>query len=258
MRENFRILPDSVRETSLRSDYLRIGRGRGELYGGNQSAFGGLIENTGCGLIAMGDISLYLSGKTKLTTDEYQKYIRDFNARFVRLRMLGGLLGKLFGMCSIDGRSGILLRGYFRKNRTPLSARAVPLPVSRRDMKKPACDRKCFRLIERSLSADKPVIIGVGVSKSHKLPMYVRNADDPALFERKNATSNHYVTVTGALVCTNAETQEQTVLFRISSWGKMYYIDLDELYEHVTADKGLYGFAVGRISNNLTLIKDKK
>ena len=137
MGESFCILLNSEKKIYLHSGYVRINCGDRQLYGGDQAAFGGLIESTGCGLIAMADISLYLSGNTELTAEEYESYIRSFNEEFVKLRMRGGMLGKKFGMCNIDGRSGVLLKGYFRSRGKPLSSRIIPVPVSQREKSSP-------------------------------------------------------------------------------------------------------------------------
>lgn len=257
MKDGFYIVSGSEKKIYLRSEYVRVGSRSRPLYGGNQSEFGELIGKTGCGLIAMADISLYLSGRNRLTKEEYLKYVNGFNSDNIRLRMLGGILGRKFEICSIDGRSGKLLKGYFARTGSKLTAKLMPVPMKRSERNAPLPDRRCFRIISKALAEDKPVILGVGPSKSHKLPLYSRDSADPCRFQRTNSTSNHYVTITGAVVCKNADTDRQMVLYRVSSWGKKYFIDAEELYEHITADRGIYGRIVGRVSNVLTVIREK-
>lgn len=244
----------------LTSNYTGVEDEFSSYYGGDQKWFGNesgyeLIKKTGCGLIAMSDISLYLRrAEGRVARTDYLSFIKQFNDSFVHLRMRKGFLGKRFGMNNIDGRTSRILNAYFRKNSLPYKAVTRHSPDSRRDLQIAVTERKSYKMITDSIKNDLPVIIGIGPSDGSGVPLYTEEKLKRGTFVSGSTTENHYVTITGVL--TYRDEYKLTVLYKISSWGKKYYINANDLLEHITREKGIK-YIIARISNNMTIIKHK-
>lgn len=215
----------------LKKSYVSILH-RGEMsYGGSQMWFEDkTLRGYGCGLIAAADLLLYL-GEEKLSaavkeTDGagdiqkkeaaeetvYAAYIQRMRKHFTvlpRLGMPGWLLAFQLWIY-------FLKKGCFYK---------IWWGFSR---------RKRDAAIAGMLRADIPVILSIGpnfpfIWGKHKVRFYRKREDGSYVYEQ--STSAHYVTVTGI----------DREWYRISSWGKEYYISRREYAEYVKKHSlGLY------------------
>ncbi|MGN0674610.1 MAG: hypothetical protein ACI4KG_02575, partial [Oscillospiraceae bacterium] len=61
-------------------EYVNIQTQSGCMYGGNQSLFGEKVRKSGCGMIAVCDMLLYLNGRnhTPVRFAEYSKFVEAF------------------------------------------------------------------------------------------------------------------------------------------------------------------------------------
>lgn len=233
---------------NIKSEYMRVNTEQGITYGGNQQFFKELpgINNRGkykggCGAVALGDLLCYLSTNhrrvrkkgmlrnviplewlaCKSTMDKAQ-YMAYFNR-----------LCKWIAWCPTgNGMAGVTVAARFcwLMHCTGLPYRAIW----------GFSERKRETRIKRMLVGDIPVILCIPKiflnRKKTGLMLYVReqNRMKPAV-----RTSAHYVVITGLVE------ENGSLYYRISSWGKMYYIKEEEFRSFVK--KHLFGKLLGTI-----------
>lgn len=221
---------------SLRHPYISVHVGALDSYGGGQQhSSSGMVNRCGCGIIAATDTLLYLcryhmgvmpppfrslENEKVLPSPLYDACILDMNHRF-------------FPMIPYAGINGLMLmRGmerFFRKYHMPFSARWC---FTRSGM---------WEKIERMLKNDIPVIMSVG-------PNF------PVLWGKKR-TSFYVPTPNGLRAVTGARAHYFTVTgmdenwLRISSWGRLYYLNRSEFEAYVNQH------SAGFISNILYIEK---
>ena len=263
---------DTTEILTLQSEYTKIVDEKGRYYGGDQRWFRGMpyygiISPSGCGVIAMCDICLYISGQSSrnrspLTDDfkngqigaqEYIEYVKSFNDLYINLHHRMDPIGRRFQMNNLDGKTGKIMTTYFKSNMIPLKVKAH----SMRDVKDlgggPITELDSYKEICGSIRNDLPVIIGISPSsKENAIPMYVKKRNQ-LVFGFKTSTQNHYVTVTGVFT-DRSGAPETSVMYQVSSWGKEYYINAADLHHHLTCGQGLLGKLVCKFGNNLTVI----
>ena len=190
----------------LKDNYINVGGS----YGGSQTFFRndlGLLnksrEKGGCGIVALTDIILYLSKvKTVNTQSEYKKLFKT------TAKMIGWFPVK-FGMNFVHQVMG--LRILLLYNRLNFKCRWC------------FSKRKMFKRIKEMINNDIPVIMCIpkvlGFNKEH---------DNLAFYDEKltavSGANGHFVVVTG--IYTHPFNNE--IYLSISSWGKKYYINLNE------------------------------
>lgn len=215
------------KKVSLKNEYVHVKRAdSGTLtFGGDQGFFDRQIGKSkgakkkskyGCGIVAFGDLLLYLEHnhskfgipkekkfqKMDFLEEEYVKY-------FDRIYFLLG--GILF-------RGITCLRLMVQFNRLSFQYRWKKWAIwgwSR---------RKLFDRIERMIGRDLPVILCIPVlipcKKQDGLWLYERM--DNATYQRRALTRSHFITITGFI-----KNKEET-WYEISSWGKKYYFNKAE------------------------------
>ena len=233
----------------LRHPYISVG----DSFGGSQSWFESFtMRQSGCGVVAAGDVLLYLGlhrrgcrteemhglfyENGKIPQSRYQQYLRQLRRRY--FPVLPGL-----GMSWL-----VLLLGmnrYFHKHKIKLGIRWSMRP------------KRLTERIGEMLQKDFPVILAIGPNfppffRRQKLKLYVKEGE--GAYRHVTQTRAHFVVVTG---------MEEGKL-EISSWGKRYYIDLEEyqtyarkssnvflcsicyLHEYSLYDKGIHASTLSR------------
>lgn len=175
-------------------------------YGGNQAWFPyKFLKNAGCGVIGGTDLLLHLNGRTQITKLEYMDFAKKLWMKYLPVI-------PFFGMNGITLMLG--LNAYFRNQRMPYYARWM------------ISGSKMIPRMEKMLKEDIPVILSVGpnfpfVWRNEKLNLYSKtNMGEYRLATKVKA---HYVTVTGM----------DEKWMQISSWGKEYYISIQEYETYV-------------------------
>lgn len=205
----------------LKYPYVAVMKDGKLSYGGNQSWFQGkILKKYGCGVIAGTDVLLYLNLHKEYCRgqelkeeknasgiweeEQYQEAVKTMEHRYFPVIPGFGMPGWLLA-------AG--LNGYFRRNRIPLKVSFGVL------------GRNIWNRTAAMLAHDIPVILAVGPNfslfrKKHKLNFYVKNGEE---YTFACQTAAHYVTVTAM--------EEQYL--KISSWGKEYFINVQEYADYV-------------------------
>ena len=178
------------------------------------------ISPGGCGLIAAGNIFLYMADRNPAyansitnisankTKNDYINYIKILNDNYLSPNPLLGLDG--FSLAAGVNR-------YFKKNNIGLKAH-----WSMSDDFLPEA--------KRMLDNDIPVILGIGADTNFNsvddfVNMNIINPVPKGLTSQQ--TRSHYVTVTGI------SEKDGVQVLKVSSWGKAYEINYDELYNYI-------------------------
>lgn len=190
----------------LKHNYINVNG----FYGGSQNFFKddkGLFNQnrarSGCGLVAITDTVCYLRGLHNITSlDKYKRLFKASSRRSLWIPMRSGIT-------FIQETIG--LKASLTANRLPYKCHW--------------CFRHRYVLdrISYMLQNDTPVILCIPRTfglKTHKAILNLYN-DSLSL---SSATSGHFVTVTGLM----KDSQTGRLYYRISSWGKIYYISHDE------------------------------
>ena len=154
-----------------------------------------ILKKCGCGVVALGDLVLHLTGET----------VEDRDGFF---RML---LRRYLPVVPPFGTTGIHLAAAFnrwcRKHRLPYRARWS------------FSAEMLYPRMEEMLQADIPVVLSIGPDLFRRLRLYRRcgKLHFPACRVR-----GHFVTVTGV---------DETWI-RVVSWGRVYYISRKEYEEY--------------------------
>jgi len=200
---------------SLSHDLIGIDSGTRRYYGGSQNLYRTLKERQcGCGIVGAADVLLYLEA---LRSGEYcfsEKKFLEFSA----------LLRKKF-IPIIPGR-GVnafwLARGlnrYFRKNNMNYRAYWKCTPFNK------------WKQVERMLGEDIPVIMAIGnnfpiVWGKKSVNLYVKDESKTgpeAVYKKDQSVYGHFVVVTGI----------EGNCLTVSSWGKKFFINIDEYNKYV-------------------------
>lgn len=268
--------PDTTEFLELKSDYTKVTDDKAKHYGGNQTWFRGMpyygiISPNGCGLIAICDICLYLSGQKsanrspltdgyvdgQIEAGEYVEYVKSFNDLYVNLRNRMDPIGRKYGMNNLDGKTGKILAVYFKSNMIPLKVSSHPIKDPKSLGGNSPTTLKSYSEIRGSIANDLPVIMGISPSDKEKAVMlYTRKKSAPLTFTPSRTTQNHYVTVTGVVTDSSAKA-EDSVMYQISSWGREYFISASDLNEHLSSGEGFIGNMIAKKSNSLTIINPR-
>lgn len=224
-----------------RNAYIQVQDGRQVTYGGSQLFFRPLQDKCsqrkyrgGCGMVALGDLLLYLMEK------EIRPYQLDgityhtvFEEKEAYRTYFNKLCRKLKWFPTQNGMSGILMairfNAFMWKRRMPYRARWGLFENVRE------------RRIERMLQKDLPVILCIPRvllpwQREDRLPLYMESSGQ---MKQVDATRAHYVTITGLV------SHQRENYYRISSWGRMYYISVKEYRDFVRTH--LFGTVLGNI-----------
>ena len=184
------------------------------------------INRCGCGVIAAYDFLLYVTQKNELqdpvflSRDMYIAELRSIQKKYFPLLYPFGLTGV---------QLAIGMNRLFRDRALPY--RAV-WSVS---------ERKLLFLMHEMLLNDIPVILAIGPNfpffwEKHKLSLYSK--DSNGSYRKASDVKAHYITVVGI----------DDIWMKISSWGKEFYIRIDEYQRYIKNHSSF-------ITSNLLLIK---
>lgn len=201
-------------------EYTRVCRDNLLSYGGNQLwSDSSSIRKCGCGPVAALDLTLYLSRRRSIINI----YSEDLDDGVIPLpsynKLLRRVCGKYFPIVPPFGINGVAL--------------AFGLNRLLRDADLPYRANWCFsgkRILERiveMLKKNIPVILAIGqnfpkVWKNTRLDLYGRTVDGS--YKKTGATKAHYVSITGI----------DGEWLRISSWGKVYYVNFLEFKRYAS------------------------
>ncbi|MBS5322501.1 MAG: hypothetical protein KHY34_02195 [Lachnospiraceae bacterium] len=205
----------------LRHPYIAVMKEGRLSYGGNQQwSRKKAVQKYGCGVIAGTDLLLYLSlHKEYCKGKEFKNWEKENGILEAEeyMELAETMRRHYFPVIPGLGMPGWLLSGgvnrYFRANRIPLK---VSFGVLGRNLR---------NRIGAMLAHDIPVILAVGPNfplplKKHKLTFYEKKG---SAYEESCSVAAHFVAVTAL----------DGPWMQISSWGKMYYINLCEYQEYV-------------------------
>ena len=226
------------RRCCLRHTYLAVKTQADKSFGGNQNwATGYMMRKYGCGVVAMGDVLIYLGihqlpcntdllyGMLRedgcLSYPRYERYLRKMNKRY---------LGIIPGFGVPNFQLARAMNRYFRHYRIDLRARWC------------LSSGKMLERIQDSLSKDYPVILAIGQNipfwRKKKLTLY---RQENGVYLPATETKAHYVVVTGM----------ENGYLQISSWGKEYFISWKEYQEYGKKYSSFW-------ASNICLIQEKK
>lgn len=212
------------------------------------------MHKYGCGLSAFANLTMYLIRKgsyneiflKKLLHNDYL-YIDEYKQYALNLQKNYHLIYKFIGTHGFQLSKR--LNQYFKRNSIDLRA---CWNCQKQDTLIP--------LIIEMLNNDIPVILGVSKNTNlfdkSKLPVYEKDEINGSLVyrqairRRKNealTTSGHFFTITNLIIY-----DENFIVFKVSSWGKEYYVLFDDYLEYVEKQKVLKN-----ICNNVIYIFKK-
>ncbi|MGN0394683.1 MAG: hypothetical protein ACI4EF_04925 [Coprococcus sp.] len=225
-------------------DYIRIKNMNTVSYGGNQAwCKSKKMQNVGCGVIALADISIYLAEQNPnmmteairriskpnglYNKNDYLEYVRFFQSHFVIYLFIKGMNGWSMQHA---------LNRYFMLNDIGLKAK----------WKVFLSDEEMMKEIRHLIRKNKPVVLSIGPNTpniwgNEGIPFYV-NKDGKLRTSLKRDVKAHFVVVTGV---TEIYGQEYLI---VSSWGKQYYINYEEYREYISK----YG---GKLTSSILYIK---
>jgi hypothetical protein len=240
-------------------NYVPVHKDTVTYYGGSQMWFPEknklsrdyVLHNYGCGTIATADLFLYLalqsesnrSPETMMAIDEtdsvnydnYDDYVRTINAHYTKTKRFIAVLGPTIAS-AVNSYSNTYMLRYQASWKWALSYY---------DM---------FEMISEMLIHDIPVILSIGPNTPNLwgkkgIPFYERyEVEIPADKTHPTPTkqyryrpvihdvNSHYVAVTAII----KDDAASTILLRISSWGKQYYIKYEEYRDYIENYSGTF------------------
>ena len=216
-------------------------------YGGDQNWLNDLgkdIVESGCGVVAAVNVSLYLAKRYEISKQEYIALVQKFAKKhpFSRIEMKLGI-----------GADPFMLGRYLRK--TNNLSKSVKLHYRWGSGRQTQ-----YELMKKMLGADIPVIWGLYSFFSGKNKGLMLYSFKNGAYIERGTTRAHYVTATG-IVEKMGENEPHRRMVRVSSWGEELYVDFDE-YESFRLGKGEKFFKrvfciCNRIGSNILKIEIK-
>ena len=222
----------------LRNRYIQVEDDKRISFGGNQGwILNRRLSGYGCGLVAIGDIILYLTktGRMRrmpenevLCTDipcdknEYLEYLCRLEKKYFHISyLIRGITG--FGLVIGFNLLAVKQKSDFRAS--------WGVPVGR-----------IGDVIKKSLERDIPVLFSVGanfpwVLGKRRVTLYEKQ---DGIYKQSTQTQKHYMTITGMV-----RDDSMGELFQISSWGREYYMSRQEYEEYI------HRYSIGLLTNIL-------
>lgn len=210
-------------ETTLQHPIVSVQTKGYPSYGGSQMLSDDAnIRRCGCGVVAAADLFIYLHRykfamhkvplldalpEGVVPLESYNALLKDLNRHYFPLIPRFGINNAV--LCA-----GINL--FFLRRGAALRAKCV-LTAGKR-----------WELAREQLSRDIPVIFSVGqnipfIWQKHRLPLYVRLPD--GTMRPAGSVKAHFMTMTGI----------DDEWLRVSSWGRMYYVNQAEFESYANA-----------------------
>lgn len=233
---------DSMTMVELKNpEYIRVNYTGKLSYGGSQNWFPTdkrlsrdySIHKWGCGIIAIGDLFLYLARSNRmyatdasalarydrpvLEWEDYKRYIQYIYQTFAPIMPGSGMNG--FALASA-------VRHYCIKYR-------IPMTIAWKGFLN---DENMLRVMRKMLQENFPVILSIGpnmplVFRRKGIPFYTMSEQKELILSSNSAVHRHFVVVTGIL-----GRKHKQILLRISSWGTEFYIDYQELRDYIARE----------------------
>ncbi len=212
---------------AIKDNFIEIKKDNRIYYGGNQSWWDeedNMLQVYGCGIIAMCNIELYLknqcevsatieSSTVELYYDNYKQYVND------RCRVYGLYRGKL--LAKIGLVPWRMVRGIKKFLCNDLSYNMDKIEVKWAPTKR---SKNIMYYIEDMLDHNIPIATSYFTfKKKDKIQFFIYDEKDNCLILKQRCNS-HYFNITGIVEFEN----EGDKYFRISSWGKLYYIRVED------------------------------
>ena len=219
-------------------NYIRISDGNASSFGGSQTWFSltkgsrdRLLHRGGCGLVAVGDLLLYLCREKDLKDGSLPAgpfVVRDRSDYLAYLRRISRFRYPVFPYAgSFNLQIPLFVNAFLRKNHRPERLHFVF----------PNTAKKRNAMIEKSLRAGYPVILIMSAHLfrpfSKKGVSFYRLNEDDSLNLSHRDVYKHFVTITGIRY---SESNGAAPLYEISSWGGRYYIDSRELTRYINKE----------------------
>lgn len=212
----------------LKYDYIRVREEKGFSYGGDQNWFqDGILKGYGCGLVAIGDIILYMAkghkpviknvydkmnSKVLLEKEEYLGFLRRLS-RGLFLVPPKGMIGPAIAL-------GFNIYAICHKS----SARAFW-----------GCWCKDIHTeITRMIKENIPVLFSVGANfpfiwKKEGVHLYRKvMVNGKEVMSGCGTVFRHFMVITGLV-----ENDEYGEMIKLSSWGKEYYLSWEEFENYL-------------------------
>lgn len=218
---------------ALSHDLFGVKDGSSVWYGGSQNLYQTQREKTcGCGIAGAADIVLYIDAinrikaeghrkvgnETKVTDPGIQIDITAFLAESAILRK------KYIPIIPGRGVNAFLLayglNRYFKKHGMKYRSRWKWTFI------------KKWKIVERMLKDDIPVILSIGnnfpiIWGKHELNLYVKDTasttEHETVYKKQQSVNGHFVVITAI----------EGNCLTVSSWGKKFYISIDEFDDYV-------------------------
>ena len=217
----------------LQHPYISVDlHGKPSYGGGQQFSSDPMIRRCGCGIIAATDLLLYLSAwHPQGAADYFDGLLDSWPIPFpAYTTCISRMNQRYFPMIPYAGINGLMLMAgvqrFFHEQEMPYSARWCFLPGS------------LWSRTESMLWLDIPVVMSVGpnfpqIWGNRRVSFYMKTGDGG--FHPAGGAKQHYFTVTGM----------DRDWLRISSWGRLYYINRQDFEEY------LHRYSLSFVSNVL-------
>ena len=223
----------------LKGQYIQIVNEQGRVIGNgsNQEWFSDKpwcnVKGQGCGIIAALDACYHISGNNRVDKDEYGKRIESF----LKCNPLSKLyMHQFFGKYALGLTPWQICR-YINQCLKGSYKACYNGRYGHDDM---------LEKMEEMLDNDIPVIWSL-YRMGKKITLYSYKAVTREYIPIAY-TNSHYV---NAIAVTHDASDVHKTMVKISSWGKLYYIDYDEYLEYVK------GSLISSVCSNIILIKKK-
>lgn len=216
-----------------------------------------VIENSGCGLIAFGDLLLYLSMQDKkyqtpitdrVKPDDGEKAGYDYKSYMSYIQHLDNWYAAAIrgvGVPSFSLEDGF--NRYSKKFGLGLTAKW--------GVKKEDILPKMSEMLENGL----PVIISIGpdfnLGKKVGVPFYTKDSPTDEYKVKENweeSINGHYITIRGITVTNDSPPR---TMLKASSWGDEYYIDYDKYLSYIPTSTP-HGVMADSFSNMLYITEE--
>lgn len=204
-----------VRSAALSHDFIEIESEGNISYGGSQNYYRTEREKKcGCGIVGAADVLLYMeavkTGEFRFSLEKFLKLSEELRKKYIPI---------------IPGRgvnAFLLAKGfnrYFKKNSMAYKAYWKVTSFNK------------WEIVEQMLKNDIPVIIAIGnnfpfVWGKKGLNLYVRDlhyTENEDVYKSEQTVNGHFVIITAI---------EKNCL-TVSSWGRKYFINIDEFNKYV-------------------------
>lgn len=226
-----------MKNTFLKRPYINITNENGRIIGNgaNQGWFSNSpwfnVSGQGCGIISALDTLFYINGNRIITKADYQQAILDFAKNIVFTKLF---MHEFFGKFAI-GLTPLQITIFLNKKLGTGYKVTYNGRYGHEDM---------LTKMEDQLQADLPVIWSLYRPRK-RITLYTYKSV-PGEYIPATTTNSHYV---NAIAVIHDAAPNHHTMIKLSSWGKIYFIDYDE-YLAYTGNS-----IISAVTSNIFLIK---